>query len=622
MKRIFSCFLLQKQPARELSAGKRAVFWAWNWVLLIGACTVLGLGCLGLAPGLHSWVLFLDYLSHPGILVLNLIPVILLGILGYGISGRAWIGYLVSAVPMLALAVGNFYKLAFRDDPVVAADLLILGEAGKMAGNYKLFFNGKVAIVLAAAVLSTVLLALLARGVPKRWWSRAAIALIPVIAAAALYPTYRSDAVYAKNANEEHINRWVATQQYTSRGLIYPFIHSIKDAVRNPPEGYSQKEVNSILSQYTSADIPEDKKVNVVSVMLEAFCDFSLFDEVELRQDFYADYHALEAESYTGNLLTNIFAGGTAHSERAFLTGISSGDHNFRGPTSSYVWYLRSQGYHTSGDHPSSAWFYNRVNINEYMGFQEYRFMSNWYDRFSSDSVAYDDVFFPELTRSILEQLASDEPLFSFSVNYQGHGPYASEGCMGGDVNRFVGNEGISEESRNILANYLLTVQDTQRHLMGLVDALRESEEPVVLVLFGDHKPWLGNSNSVYNELGIQLSGDSREAVYNYWSTRYLIWANDAAKEALGNDFTGTGPDISPCFLMNLLFEQCGWEGDAYTQAAADCMAVLPVISTNGFYLTADGTLTRSLNEEQQAIAHRYALLEYDRSTRYQYGKE
>lgn len=64
--------------------------------------------------------------------------------------------------------------------------------------------------------------------------------------------------------------------------------------------------------------------------------------------------------------------------------------------------------------------------------------------------------------------------------------------------------------------------------------------------------PWLGAGNSVYKEMGLDIAADHKEGFMNYYRTRYLVWANDAAKDVLGNDFVGKGPDIAPCFLMNL----------------------------------------------------------------------
>ena len=620
MKKFLGFFLFQKHPGEELARGQRGLFWVWNWVLLVGAAVVLGLASLTLAIGSYGWNIFFDILKKPALLCLNLLPTVVLAVLLYGIIGRSWIAYLITAVPVAALSIGNFYKLAFRDDPVVAADLFVLGEAGKMAGQYKLFYADKVLFTVLVVVVSTVLLALFARGRLRNRKSRLAVALAALIAAGALVPVYHSDKIYKANSNTEHIQMWAANQQYLSRGLLYPFLHSIKEAVRTPPKGYSQKEVNALLAQYEDAPIPEEQKVNIVGIMLEAFADFSDYDQIEIAPEVYEYYHELEAESFTGNLVTNIFAGGTINSERAFLSGISSGDHNYRTSTSSYVWYLRSQGYQTSGDHPCYEWFYNRPNINEYLGFERYRF-ADYYSQFCKGGVAYDSIFMPQLTASILEQLESDRPLFSFSVSYQGHGPYSSEKCRWGEVDDFVGNHELDEASRTILANYFGSVQDTQSHLKELVDALRESEEPVVLVLFGDHKPWLGNAASVYSALGIDLSGQDKASFYNYWSTRYLMWANDAAKEMLGNDFVGTGPDVSPCFLMNVLFEQCGWAGDAYMQAVYDCWKALPVIGTHGQYITADGELVTVLSEEQQILADRFAMLEYDRMKHFAYSE-
>lgn len=595
-----------------MSAPRRVVFWLWNALLMLGAALALGMVSLAMAPAQYGWDLFYDYLDHPALVALNLIPPVVLMALLYGLTGRGWLAYALTALPVLGLSAGNHYKMFFRDDPVIAADLLLLGEAGNMAGKYQLFWFDKLAAALACAAVSLILLALLARGRPLGKF-RALTAGVALACALALVPVYASDEVYQANANEEHINKWAASQQYISRGLLYPFLHSVKDAFPEPPEGYNQREAAAWLSEYEDEVIPEDKKVNIVGVMLEAFADFSGYEQIQFTQDVYAGWHALEAEGYSGNLLTNIFAGGTISTERAFLTGVGIGDHDYRANTSSYAWYLKSQGYQTSGDHPSSAWFYNRENVNEFLGFDSYRFTDNFYREIAHDETAWDRDFFPALTQSVLKQAEGDAPVFSFSVSYQGHGPYGDYECWWGEVEDYFSNTNLEPASRYILSNYLGSVLDTQKHLTAMVDAFRASDEPIVLVVFGDHKPWLGNGNSVYQDLGIDLSQETEESFYSYWSTRYVIWANDAAKAALGTDLVGKGPDISPCFLMNALFEQLGWKGDAYMQAVDQCRAELSVIHNSGACLTADGVLVRNLTEGQQDLVRRFQSLGYYR---------
>lgn len=614
MKQLFSCFLFRKRPEDGLSAPRRAAFWLWNGLLMLGAALALGLLCLMLAPAQYGWELFYDYLDHPALVALNLLPPVVLMALLYGLSGRAWLAYALTALPVLGLAAGNAYKMFFRDDPVIAADLLLLGEAGNMAGKYQLFLFGKLAAALGCALVSALLLALLARGRPLGRF-RAGIAGTALACAAALSPLYASDQVYQDNANEEHINKWSVTQQYVSRGLLYPFLHSVKDAFPRPPEGYDQREAEGWLAQYEDAAIPEDKKVNLVGIMLEAFTDFSQFEEIQFSQDVYAVWHALEQEGYSGSLLANIFAGGTVNTERAFLTGVGDGNYDYRGDAPSYVRYLKGQGYRATGSHPSYNWFYNRQNVNAYLGFDSYRFTEDYFGPvYGADPVLNDDGFLPDLTRTVLEQLEQDAPLFSFSVTYQGHGPYGDRECWWGEPEDFFTNPGLDDASRYILSNYLGSVMATQRYLSDMVDAFRASDEPIVLVVFGDHKPWLGNGNSVYHALGVNLDQDSREGFYNYWSTPYLIWANEAAKAAVGRDIAGEGPDISPCFLMNVLFEQLGWTGDAYMQAADQCRAQLPVIHSHGVRLTAGGELTAQLPPEQAELARRLLCLSYCRA--------
>ncbi len=614
MKQLFSCFLFRKRPEDGLSAPRRAAFWLWNGLFMLGAALALGLLCLMLAPAQYGWELFYDYLDHPALVALNLLPPVVLMALLYGLSGRAWLAYALTALPVLGLAAGNAYKMFFRDDPVIAADLLLLGEAGNMAGKYQLFLFGKLAAALGCALVSALLLALLARGRPLGRF-RAGIAGTALACAAALSPLYASDQVYQDNANEEHINKWSVTQQYVSRGLLYPFLHSVKDAFPRPPEGYDQREAEGWLAQYEDAAIPVDKKVNLVGIMLEAFTDFSQFEEIQFSQDVYAVWHALEQEGYSGSLLANIFAGGTVNTERAFLTGVGDGNYDYRGDAPSYVRYLKGQGYRATGSHPSYNWFYNRQNVNAYLGFDSYRFTEDYFGPvYGADPVLNDDGFLPDLTRTVLEQLEQDAPLFSFSVTYQGHGPYGDRECWWGEPEDFFTNPGLDDASRYILSNYLGSVMATQRHLADMVDAFRASDEPIVLVVFGDHKPWLGNGNSVYHALGVTLDQDSQEGFYNYWSTPYLIWANGAAKAALGRDVRGKGPDISPCFLMNVLFEQLGWTGDAYMQAVDPCRAELPVIHSHGARLTAAGELTAQLPPEQKELARRFLCLSYYRA--------
>ena len=145
-----------------------------------------------------------------------------------------------------------------------------------------------------------------------------------------------------------------------------------------------------------------------------------------------------------------------------------------------------------------------------------------------------------------------------------------------------------------------------------LISGLEEESAPTVVVLFGDHKPWLGNGESVYHELGISFDFSTLEGFSNYYATPYLIWANSAAKELLGSDFTGEGHDISPCFLMTELFDLCGWEGPGFMQMAREIREISPLLHSRGLFLQ-DDTLIDILPSPENEIYMDYLRAQYYR---------
>jgi hypothetical protein len=382
-----------------------------------------------------------------------------------------------------------------------------------------------------------------------------------------------------------------------------------------PPPGYQEEAAASLLAQYPDCDIPEERKVSVMGIMMEAFCDLTDFDALADQpavNAVYAPWHALEEQSVSGNLLTNIFAGGTVDSEWGFLTGYSTHD-DFRTDTDSYVWYLRDQGYQTFGSHPGYGWFYNRQNVNQYLGFEEYWFTENYYGDLVDPVAAIhrSDALLTQTLLTQLEERMEDGPCFSFSVTYQNHGPYESS-YTAGENYLTPESDGLSQESCNILNNYLEQLSVTIGVMTQLTDQLEALDEPVVLVLFGDHKPWLGNGNSVYQELGVSFDLSTAQGFYNYYATPYLIWANSAAKATLDRDFVGEGGDFSPCFLMTEVFDQCGWEGPGFLQLSRQMRAITPLLHVRGLYWQ-NGQPVDALPETEQAFLNDFLAAQYYR---------
>lgn len=120
----------------------------------------LALGGLSLllATGTYPLSFARGYLEKPVLLALNLLPPVALILLLYGLTRHAGWSFLVTAAAVLGLSVGNYYKLALRDDPLMFGDLFLLKEAGDMAGKYELAVGKKLILVALCAVLGCVVL--------------------------------------------------------------------------------------------------------------------------------------------------------------------------------------------------------------------------------------------------------------------------------------------------------------------------------------------------------------------------------------------------------------------------------------------------------------------------------
>ena len=609
MKFMKSFWLFQTTP-NGLSRGKTAFFWLWNVGLVLASAICLGGVSLLFAYGSYDPNLFYSYFDFPLILLLNLAPVVGLEVLLWCLTGRSFLAFLITGVITVGFSVGHYYKLLFRDDPLMFLDMKNIREALSITGtaSYDLTPDKRIIFGVLCVVFGTLVLVFIARGRPGKK-TRAALGAAVLLACVPASRAYTSDRVFdTLTANYEFINRWAATQNFISKGFVYPFLHSVTEGVVKAPEGYREAEAEALLGAYETADIPAEKKVDLITLQLEAFADFSRFEGLE-GIDFekaYGVYHGIEKESISGNLVTNIFAGGTVDTERAFLTGFAAVP-EFRVNTNSHAWYLASQGYTAEGSHPSYQWFYNRRNVNGYLGLPAYYFYEGYYEVVNPNYMAPDRKLFPEIVKLYREN-RGDAPYFSFNVTYQGHGPYALTENQWGGVTFTDGR--YSTETTNIVDNYLASLQDTAKELRLFLDTLQEEERPVVVVGYGDHMPWMGDGNTAYAELGIDLDTSTAQGFSNYYSTRYFIWANDAAKAAIGHDFTGEGDTVSSCFLMNEVFETLGWEGSDWIRAGNDIRATLPVITSLGRYME-NGVLTDTLSPEGEEALRRFKVMEY-----------
>ena len=570
----------------------------------------LGIVSLFFARGRYLRTVFFSYFDSPALLLLNVLPVVLLTALLFVVFNRVWAAALGSGAVVLTASFINHIKLTLRNDPLLATDVRYISEAADIGGSYNMALNRHMMLCIALVAVGTVLFVLFFPGRMKKGAARRiiCIAAVIILSAAAFCTLYRSEKLYNATENlSDGMSKWSASDQYVCRGFFYPFLYSFRDFSDGKPAGYSRAESAGYAASLGSSDIPEGKKISVIAVMLEAYNDFSKFGTLQFTDDPYADLHALEAESAYGELVTNIFSGGTIDTERCFVTGATSLV-NYRAPADSLARYLSAQGYATSFCHTGYEWFYNRQNVADHLGFDVHYFYENRYFGHNDYGAMNDAHFLPDLVTQWEDSLDAGKPFFNFSVTYQNHGPYSDSELM--YEKTYVAQDGLSEQAWYILNNYLAGVAETGAALRELSESLRASDEPAALVFFGDHNPWMGDRSWVFPEIGVSFEGDA--GFYNYYSTPWVIWLNDSAREIVGDSYTpGDKGSFSPCFLQMELFDLLGWDGSVTVKALRALHESTDVIHVTGAVRLPDGTLTREPDEATKEAVMTYKKLEY-----------
>ena len=624
-KRTEPVLILKKQ----LPDKKRILFLLWQLLLLLigsGLLTyfTLRLSYSNLNPDI--WLGYWEDLWIPGI---NFAIVFSFCLVFFALTGRAWIAYLLTALVWLGVAIGNYYLIIIRSDPLQFQDLTCLREAMAITETqgYELELSARIIISVGGTLGYAALLALLSRWKP-RWKS---IGRAIGVCAAGLVMTGAmvaacSGKMLELTKNYKHVNTWSSTEIYASRGVVYAFTRSGFTASGKPSD-YSKEKAEQTLAKYTETDIPDSQKVDVFVIMRESYADLSelSYKKSALDMSCYDNYHDLIKESVVkGSLVTNGFGGNTKDAERCFLTGCYS-PRDWRKPANSYLWYLKQQGYRAEGAHPFNGWFYNRLNVDRYLGFDSYKFREDGFDELvGADKIAEDDVLYDVIWEQYQKHLETDgSPYFSFSVTYEGHGPYNYKGNV--YRGRYVKKYATTADGY-AMNNYLCCCAKRDDELLTLIDRFRSCDRPIVLLTYGDHKATLGKdisnyTTAAYKRYGMDVDLKTEQGFFNYYSTDYVIWMNDAARKQLG--LTGeklqTGPTISPCYLMNVLFDTLGWgDGPAYLQAMGDMMEEFPVYSTKG-RISVNGKLVNGIPVSHSENYHLMKTLCYYWQTEFLY---
>jgi phosphoglycerol transferase MdoB-like AlkP superfamily enzyme len=344
---------------------------------------------------------------------------------------------------------------------------------------------------------------------------------------------------------------WDQTENYRHNGFLLAFAFNVPMANVAAPDGYSNVAITDIQTDRLPASFFSGRQADVIVVMSE-----SLWDPTRMTSVRYsADPMPVIRASQSGNVFSPEFGGMTANVEFEALTGFTNAflpygsipyQQYIRRPVPSLATFFESKGYVTKAFHPFQSWFWNRQNVYQSLGFQQFHSEENMPAMDKRGIFASDEA----LTRYIIKQADNTEkPFFFFAVTLQGHGPY--------ERNRYVKNTigvdapTLSDASASALATYTQGVKEADQSLKALMDWAKKRRRETIIVLFGDHLPPL---NEVYTESGymanvVATRKASVTTMKREHETPLVVWSS---KRGVQKDIGSVSPSQLPYYIVRM----------------------------------------------------------------------
>jgi phosphoglycerol transferase MdoB-like AlkP superfamily enzyme len=570
----------------------------------------------------------LSYVYSPLLFLFNMLPLTLLMLLIYHISSRHWAAFGFGGGVYIIAHIVNRFMMELREEPFTPADILLGTEAAAVVRISELPFDRLTIASLVFWIVFSVLLFIFVRSDRLKWHVRIAGAVAVIALFALAYVgIYKKSKLY--DSFEVRGSIYSRVNLFRSRGFMYSFMVRTGAYRSIKPEDYDKDLAVQELSKYSEPGWPVSggKKPHIIAVMGEAFYDIDRIPGIEFNEGYdpLLNFNRIREKAYHGRIVTSVFGGGTANTEFSFLTGhsmpvmpelTSPYSYYIRHDTFSLTRMLEKQGYATMAFHPGESWFYNRVNVYKFFGFDSIYFKKDMDLENAEINFGYvSDPDTAEFTiEKFREQLARepDRPFFQFVVNIDNHGPYSKNDM--GYPQILKKNEKMDESTYNMLNNYLYGLMRCDKAIGWLADTIMEMEEPVVFLYFSDHLPYLGEDDIGYKVLGFDINAHgSYEEYLNKYETPYFILINDSAEKLLQENGMqikrGQGPQISVNYLAVELLEAASLDGGSYFSYLSELRDEIPVISYR--FIKERDRFTDKPSQRTKDLLRTYSMIQY-----------
>ncbi len=446
----------------------------------------------------------------------------------YALSKRVWIFLVIHGLLMGLLYVGNAVKISFFGGPIMPDDVFALQSLLLILDGWRFF---------AAAIPLAAIASLLLFNFSMRHWSAylASLAIILLGITVVYKPATLLEPLDGYFGNSV----WDQRSNYVWRGAtLYTLLESARHfaAIEVIPDAdTAQDAADKLLSAarinaLPVAPIPTSVPVggaasltlatlppapakpftprNIHIVLLESFWDPDPLKKAKFKPyPLSAEFRELWKSGDYSHALSPVFGGFTANSEFEVLCGFPTVkdavkfERQLLNDVPCLPHILAEKGYRTIASHPNVPVFWNRVNAYKRMGFQTYWSLQDFVQDDMNREFMSDSSLYRQVLDKISGSIEAKQPMLDYIVTYFGHWNYPLSESR---------PDKISSPSKiEEVSAYANTVYYKSRELMVFINEMRKRDPDGIIMVFGDHLPFLGENFAGYVESGVLTANRS-----------------------------------------------------------------------------------------------------------------
>ncbi len=606
--------------------------WHMIFMLLMPFVTITMTECLN-----DVFIYDMTYLGFLG----NYLLVIIMYFVIFTLTGSFRLSYLIVNPILFGLAVAHSYIMDFRGTPFLPMDFLSIGTAAGVANTYN--YTPTYKVMTASLIFIFIIIIGVKTKTPKynlitKIISRTFTGTFSAVLLILFYFT----SFFADMGVKPDF--WNQTRGYHNYGFAFNFFCNTKYLYMSQPNNYNPDKIKDYVSSVvdngdSSETTPADDdytKPNIICIMNESLSDLGVLGNLTTNEDYMPFMHSLTENTIKGNLYVPVIGSGTSNTEFEFITGHStaflpSGSNAYmlyiKNPIASIVSTLEAQGYSSFALHPYYAEGWNRTNVYNYLGFNDFMSLEDIMDvsvmnEYKSNGSNPDflqsliDQYYPG-SNMLIRQYVSDSydyrlliedyenrdtsvPYFAFNVTMQNHGGYTTS-CVNFDECIYATSVSKNYNKAN---KYLSLVKASDDAFKELIEYFSNVDEPTVICMFGDHQPSI-ETDFIAEAMGVDsLSSLTPEQEQLRHVTPFFIWANYDIEEKQIDK-------LSANYLSSLVLETAGVKLTEYNKYLLKLSETLPVIDTvgyidneNNYYKWSDVSPYSHLLEEYENIQY------------------